>query len=66
MTGFWGVLGEGSGAFCRLLIPEDLFSAKRAASFPLLTPLNPVILNELVLSLRITGEMKDLLTYTRI
>jgi hypothetical protein len=41
----------------------DLFLLKRAASFPLLPPLNPVILNELVLSLRSTSEMKDLLIY---
>ena len=58
--------GKEAARFAVYILPEDLFSAKRAASFPLSLPLNPVILNEMVLSLRSTSEMKDLILYSGI
>jgi hypothetical protein len=55
-------LGEGSGAFCSLLIPwVFVLSKTRRFLPPMSLPLDLVILNELVLSLRGTSEMKDLL-----
>ena len=67
MTMLCGSLGRKEAArFAVYTFLDDFFTAKRAASFLLVTLIKPVILNELVRSERSTSEMKDLLGYTGI